>query len=195
MIKRTKQKTMISCLKGRIILKKEKFVILETNGVGYKVFLSQKSLNSIEEEKNLEIFCYLNVKENALELYGFLNFEEMELFEVLNNIPGVGPKIALEISSFGSLKKLKEVIDKENDNVFKGISGIGRKKTQAIILELSGKIKEMEKKEKTIDNEAEMALVNLGFNRQKVKEALSKIPQEIKDTEEKIKEALKILGK
>jgi Holliday junction DNA helicase RuvA len=186
---------MISYLKGRIILKKEKFVILETNGVGYKVFLSQKSLNSIEEEKNLEIFCYLNVKENALELYGFLNFEEMELFEVLNNIPGVGPKIALEISSFGSLKKLKEVIDKENDNVFKGISGIGRKKTQAIILELSGKIKEMEKKEKTIDNEAEMALVNLGFNRQKVKEALSKIPQEIKDAEEKIKEALKILGK
>lgn len=187
---------MISYLQGKIILKKEKFVILDVNGVGYKIFLSQKTLLGLQKNsQDFKFFCYLNVRENALDLYGFLDFEELELFGILNDISGVGPKIALEISSLGPLEKLKKTIEEKNEKVFEGIPGIGRKRAQAIILELSGKIKETTKEKNLKTDEAEEALINLGFPRQKAREVLSEIPGEVKDTKQRIKEALKILGK
>lgn len=89
---------MISYLQGNIILRKEKFVVLEAQGVGYRIFLSQRTLKKIpEQEKFLKLFCFLYVRENILDLYGFLNWQERELFEILINISGVGPK-----SGFGN---------------------------------------------------------------------------------------------
>jgi len=187
---------MISYLKGKIIFKKEKFIILDVNNIGFKIFVSQKTLDKLNENTNAEIFCYLNVKENALDLYGFLYLEELNLFEIVNNIPGVGPKIATEIASFKTLEELKKRIEEKGAKAFEGIPGIGRKKAQTIILEISGIMKEIskQKNEEKKDEEVEKALKNLGFSRNQIKEALSKIPQNI-NTEEKIKEALKILGK
>ena len=186
---------MISFLHGKIIVKTEKFVILDVNGVGYKVFLSQKSISKLPEiGQNLKLFCFLNVRENALDLYGFLGAKELEFFEVLEGIRGVGPKAALEISSLGSLEKVKERILKRDETIFEGIPGIGKKKAMTIILELSGKIREVSKKEKLKTDEAEEGLVGLGFSRRKAREILRKIPSDIKNTEQRIKEALKILG-
>ena len=190
---------MISYLQGRIILKKEKFVVLDVNGVGYKVFLSKKTLSKIPEiGKILRVFCFLNVRENSLDLCGFLDFKELEFFEILENIRGVGPKAALEISSLGPLEKIKERILSQDERLFEGIPGIGRKKAMTIILELSGKIKDIPKKSvsaKASADEAEEGLVGLGFSREKAKNALSKVPQDIQNSEQRIKEALKILGK
>ncbi|MBL7150159.1 MAG: hypothetical protein ISS84_00815 [Candidatus Pacebacteria bacterium] len=133
---------MIASLTGKIILKREKFIILDVGGVGFKVFLSRKALLKIPQEgESLKVFCYLNVRENILDLYGFLDFEELELFEIFEDIRGVGPKMALEIASLGPLEKLKKAIKERDEKIFEGISGIGRKRTQAIILELSGKLK------------------------------------------------------
>lgn len=133
---------MIASLSGKIILKREKFIILDVGGVGFKVFLSRKALFKIPQEgESLKVFCYLNVRENILDLYGFLDFEELELFEICEDIRGVGPKMALEIASLGPLEKLKKAIEEQDEKIFEGISGIGRKRTQAIILELSGKLK------------------------------------------------------
>ena len=188
---------MIAYLEGKIILKTEKFIILDVNSVGYKVFLSPKTLNKLpQKNQNLKFFCYLNVKEKALDLYGFLNPQELELFEILIDIPSIGPKAALEISSLGSIEKIKEAIEKEDEKIIKEIFNIGKKKAQIIILELSRKIKKAIPKESPIlEDEAYQALINLGFSRQKVKEALARGPKEIKDTENRIKEALKILGR
>ena len=187
---------MISFLKGKIIFKKEKFIILEVNGVGYKVFLSKKTFSKLPEtDKDLKIFCYLNVRENSLDLYGFLDSKELEFFEILEAIRGVGPKAALEISSLGPLEKIKQRILDQDEKLFEGISGIGRKKAMTIILELSGKIKNLYQNNQVYVDEAEDALVSLGFSRQKAKESLKKIPENIKITEEKVKQALKILGK
>lgn len=187
---------MISYLEGKIILKKEKFIVLDVNGVGYKVFLSQKTTSKLPEiGQNLKLFCFLNVRENSLDLYGFLDIKELEFFEVLEDIRGVGPKAALEISSLGSLEKIKERIVSHDERLFEGIPGIGKKKAMTIILELSGKIKEFTKKEKPKADEAEEGLVSLGFSRQKAKDALARIPKDIKDTDERVKEALKILGR
>ena len=137
---------MIAYLEGKIIFKTEKFIILDVNGVGYKVFLSRGTLNKIPEiNSTLKLFCYLVVRENALDLYGFLTHKELEFFEILLDIPGIGPKAALEISSLGPLEKIKKDIETHNEKIFEGIPGIGKKKVQTIILELSGRIKEIEK--------------------------------------------------
>ncbi len=188
---------MIAYLQGKIILKKEKFIVLDVNGVGYKVFLSKKALSNLPAiGDDLKLFCFLNVRENAMDLYGFLDLKELEFFEILDGIPGIGPKAALEISSLGPLEEIKEKILKQDEKLFQGIPGIGRKKAMTIILELSGKLRDISKEKKIPStDEAEEGLVNLGFPRQKAKLALSKVSKEIKDSEQKIKEALKILGK
>ena len=190
---------MLSYLQGKVILRKEKFIILEVNGVGFEIFLSKKSIAKIPQiGENLKLFCYLDVGERSLKLYGFLTYQTLELFKLLRNISGVGPKAALDISSIGSPEKIKKEIEKGNEKVFEDIPGIGKKKARKIILELSGKLKSPEsspQKEPIPEDEAFLALLNLGFQKETVKKALSQLPKEIRDTQEKIKESLKILGR
>lgn len=184
---------MLSYVIGKIILRDESFVILEANSIGYKVFLSPKNLNSIAENgQELKVFTFLRFREPSIELYGFLTYDELRLFEVLNGISGIGPKTALSLTSFGTLENLKKALEKGDNQV----KGIGKKKMQKIILEITGKIKEVsaskpsEQKDETME-----ALISLGFPLQKAKQALSHIPKQIQDPESKIKEALKILGR
>lgn len=187
---------MISYLKGKIILKQDKFIVLDVNGVGYKLFLSQKAFDEIgDADELLSFFCHLNVRENALDLYGFLELEELELFELVIGISGVGPKAALEISAIGPKEKLKQAIKLQHEEIFEGILGIGKKKARKIILELSGKIKDFDSfvaKKRETDPVLD-TLANLGFPRDKAKQALAGLSN-IEDDEEKLKKALKILG-
>jgi len=186
---------MISYLEGKIILKRDKFIILEVNNIGYKVFLSRQSLLRLPEiGQTIKLFIYQNVKEEALDLYGFLGYEGLEFFEILMDIRGVGPKSALDISALGSLDKIKERILQQDEKIFEGIPGIGSKKAMTIILELTGKIKMLGNKKDSTD-EAESALMQLGFSKQQAKEALTHVPSTIKNSEERIKQALKNLGK
>jgi len=189
---------MISYLNGKIILKGPKtgvpkFIILEVNNIGYKVFLSQQNLFKLPEiGQNIKLFCFHNVKEDTSELYGFFTYDELEFFETLIDIRGVGPKAALEISALGPLEKIKDKILKQDENIFAGIPGIGSKKAMAIILELTGKIKTLGQKRGSSD-EAEEALIKLGFTKQQAKDALGRVSS--KDPEERVKQALKFLGK
>lgn len=184
---------MIASLQGKIILKKENFVILEVAGVGYKVFCSPYTLKKLSQDSEIKLFTFLVSKENTTELYGFLTMEELALFETLNEISGIGPKTAMLLASLGSLEKLKGMIEK--DQLPKEIKGIGRKKAQKILLELTGQINELGKSQRVFEtDEALDALISLGISRQKAKVVLSQLPQEITDTETKIKKALEYLG-
>jgi len=186
---------MIAFLSGKIILKKDKFIILEVAGVGYKVFLNRQTLVTLPEiGEPIKLFTYQNVKEEALDLYGFLTYEGLEFFETLMDIRGVGPKSALDISALGSLDKIKDRILKQDEKIFEGIPGIGSKKAMTIILELTGKINTLGQKKSSAD-EAEGALMQLGFSKQQAKDALSHVPSSVKDSGERIKLALKNLGK
>jgi len=188
---------MIAYLEGKIILKKERFLILNVNGVGYKVFLSQKTLTKIPREgESLKLFCFLNIRENLQDLYGFLSFEELEFFNLLNDIHSIGPKAALEVASLGPLEKIQGAIEMGNEKILEGISMIGKKRAQMIILELSRKIKKVLPKKMSQEPEDETleALINLGFPMQKAKLALLKISKD-KDSKERIREALKLLGR
>lgn len=185
---------MISYLEGKIILKRDRFAILEVAGVGYKVFLSRQTLLRLPEiGSNLKLFTFHNIKEEASDLYGFLTHDELEFFELLNDIHGVGPKAAMELSVLGPLEKIKDRILAQDEKLFEGIPGIGAKRASSIILELTGKIKTFGSKSSSVD-EAESALMGLGFSKQQAKDALSHIPSS-KSAEERIKLALKYLGK
>ncbi len=187
---------MISYLSGKIILKKDKFIIIEVNNIGYKVFLSRQSALKLPENvENIKVFCFHNVKEDASDLYGFLSYDGLEFFETLLDIHGVGPKAALEISALGPLEKVKDKILAGDVKMFSEIPGIGAKKAMTIILELTGKIKLLDGAKAKGGSDAEDALVQLGFSHQQAKEALKSVDSKIKNTEEKIKLALKSLGK
>ncbi|MBU3942948.1 Holliday junction branch migration protein RuvA [Patescibacteria group bacterium] len=191
---------MISYLNGQLIVKKERFIIIDVNGVGYKVFLSKKSMYQLPAIGNdIKVFCFLNVKENIMDLYGFLNYEEYEFFKILDKIKGVGPKISLEISALGSLDNIKErLLDpQQRDFVFQDIPGLGSKRAMTIILELTGKISSFAKAtadKKEVKDEVVEALIGLGFSKQKAKEALDQVSEDV-TSEERIQEALKILGR
>jgi len=189
---------MISHLIGKIILKKDGFVVLDVNGVGYEIFVSVPSFDILPEKGSiLNVFCYLDVQERSLRLFGFLTYDELELFKVVKGVSGVGPKAALEISSVGSLERIKEKMDK-NADVFENISGIGKMKAQKITLELSGKLKNLKpKKQKDNSEEDEVftALINLGFAKDKIKDVLLQLSPNIQTSQEKITQALKFLGK
>ncbi len=186
---------MISYLNGKIILKRDKFIIVEVAGIGYKVFLSRQTLLKLPEVgESIKLFCFQNVKEEALDLYGFSTYDELDFFEALMDIRGVGPKSALDISALGSLEKIKDRILQQDEKIFEGIPGIGSKKAMTIILELTGKIKMLGNKKDSAD-EAEAALTQLGFSKSAAKDALSRVPSAIKNSEERIKLALKNLGK
>lgn len=187
---------MISFLRGKMIFWGPDFVLLEVGGIGFKIFLSSKNLEAIKKNsasQEIKIFTFLETSQKGIKLYGFLKEEELKIFEVVNEISGIGPKTALEISSF-DFATIKKAIEQENIEFLERIPGIGKKKAKKIIFEISGKILK-EKKETNQENEIVMALVNLGFPKNLAKEAVSKIPEQIQKTEEKIKEALKILGK
>jgi len=191
---------MISYLSGKIVIKKDSFIIIEVQGVGYEVWLSASAMENIAQVGGeIKLFCHLDVQERGLKLYGFLNFEELEFFKIVRNIQGVGPKAALEISGIGPLEKIQAEIKKGNLKFLDGITGIGPKKAAKIILELSGQIKTNlggKKKEKdTMEaEEAFLALANLGFPKEKIREALAGLVKEM-PIQEKISQALKLLGK
>lgn len=192
---------MISYLSGKIIAKKDNFVILEVNGVGWEVLVAQKIFEGLPKTgEGLSLFCQMEANERGVKLFGFLSFEQLELFKIIRSIQGVGPRAALEISAFGSLEQLKNSVEKGDVKIFEDLPNIGKKKAQKIILELSGKIKILEprtKKEKDFfeEDEAFLALLNLGFSKDQAKNVLSGLPKEIQDPQEKIKQALKIAGR
>ena len=185
---------MIAYLKGNIISRGEDFLILETGGVGYKVLVSEESLKNLSQKKEAEFFIFTYLKRETIELYGCPNPEEFSIFEILEKMSGVGPKTALSLASIGSLKKLKKAVETKDKKKFPQLKGVGKKRMQRILLELTGKFKEMEKKALEQD-EALDALLSLGFSKKTARKALEKVPGKIKDTKKRVSEALKAIGK
>ncbi len=189
---------MISFLRGKIKSKTEEYIILEVQNVGYKVFLSLPTLNKVgKESDSVELYTYLYLGENIVELYGFLTLEEEEFFQSLIDVVGIGPKAAIKILGLASLDKIKQAIAQEDVAFLASVPGIGKKKAERVVLDLKSKIevKEMPKEKLSlVQREALDALVKLGYSTQKAREALAEVPEDIKETKEIVKAALKILA-
>ena len=191
---------MISRLKGILETKAEKYVIMDIGGVGFKVFVSAATLeNRPAAGQSATLHTHLNVREEALDLYGFLTQEELKFFELLLTISGVGPKVALGVLSIASVKTLVSAIAKGEVEFLTKVSGIGTKIAQKIILELKDKIVKLgfEAGEAATleDYEVIDALIGLGYTPNQARRAVRDLPKDVKGVEKRIKEALKTLGK
>jgi len=189
---------MIAFLEGEIKLKTDKFVVLKAGGVGYKVFCSASTLKKIGGVGDkVQLFTHLYFREHLMDLYGFVSFEELEFFELLISVSGIGPKAALSVMMLASVKTLKEAIASGQKSLLTKVSGIGQRTAERIILELKNKVfaPVADIQKLSSDSEAIDALVSLGYSSCQAKEALAQVPYRIKGVEARVKEALKIIGK
>ena len=192
---------MISFLEGTIELKAEKFVVVNVGGVGYKVFSNPEILTKIPEKGEVvKFWTHQYVREDSVELYGFVHFAELELFETLISISGIGPKGALGVLGVAPVDTLKRAIASGDTSYLTRVSGIGKKTAEKIVLELKDKmlgkgISSLHAPELKEEADALDALVQLGYSQREAREALSHVPKEITGTERRLKEVLKMLGK
>ena len=190
---------MIGSIRGKIILKKEKFLIVETGGVGYKISILPDTFSKTHKtDTEIFLFIHTHVREDVLDLYGFLDYQELEFFEMLINVSGIGPKGAIAVLGVTTIETLKRAVSTGDTAYLTKISGIGKKTAEKIILELRDKIADKMKGEKeggSLQGELDVleALKSLGYSQNEAREAMKKVPHE-GNTNTKIREALKILG-
>lgn len=191
---------MIGSIRGKIGLKTDKFIIVETGGVGYKISVSPDLLSKSQKiGEEVFLFIHTHVREDAIDLYGFSGREELEFFEMLLSVSGIGPRSALAILSIASIETLRQAIGTGDTSYLTKISGIGRKTAEKIVIELRDKIAAKDTSEKggsSLRDELDAleALKALGYSQNEARDALKKVTPDT-DTNTKIREALKILGK
>lgn len=189
---------MINHLTGTMLFKGKNHVVLETGGIGYKVYACLEMLTKMKAQKEYSLWTHQVVREDTIELYGFDEKQELEFFEMLINVSGIGPRSALAILSLAPVKTLTRAIAAEDTTYLTKVSGIGKKTAGKIVLELGEKITLVESDnsdgDRTQEGEALEALASLGYSLRDAREALKKVPQETEGANEKIKAALKILN-
>ena len=190
---------MIGHLNGTVIYTEEKYIILDVSGVGYKVFVTNSTRSNIRTgQEEVSLWTYLVVKEDALDLYGFENIEDVDLFKLLISVSGVGPKSGLGVLNIAPVKTLVSAISSGDVSYLTKVSGIGKKSAQKIILDLKDKLGAIGGDDSLLQREdldIIEALESMGYGAKDAREALSDIPTEITGTSQKITEALKLLGK
>lgn len=193
---------MIGYLTGKIISAKPTKILLDVNGVGYLINISINTFEKIYDRESVSLHIYTNVKEDAINLFGFFTESEKEMFELLISVSGIGPKLAQSLLSGINIDDLKNAILTSDISRIIAVPGIGRKTAERVILELKSKvdnIKEEGVKEFTssIKNEAVAALTTLGYNskiaEKTAREILSTNPNST--LEELIKKSLSQLNK
>lgn len=191
---------MISYLSGNVKNINEKyFTLLTSSGVGYKVFTNIKNLLSFNENQKIEMLIHTIIKDDAIDLYGFLENNEMEMFEKLISVSSIGPKTALNILSTIDVESLAQTIENDDLNNLK-IIGLGKKSLEKIKIELKGKLSHLiknnlNKKNNTDEADARLALISLGYNEKDINNAINEIKKENDFENMKVNEIIKIILK
>jgi Holliday junction DNA helicase RuvA len=189
---------MIANLKGKIEAFQDNWIIVDVNNVGYKVYVTDFTFGKLAGQEDVSLHIYTYVREDILALYGFLDIAEKEMFELLISISGIGPKAAMSILSVADIKSIQAAILNEDATILTRVSGIGKKTAERVILELQNKIANLstlEKEGATMDSEAVEALMAMGYSASQSREALRGVGEKNETLEERIKAALKELGK
>jgi Holliday junction DNA helicase RuvA len=205
---------MISFLEGTIEHLGDKYVILNTGGIGYRVTVSPKLTNILSkssssvkggddfadasERVKLFIHSQLNMRDGTFDMYGFQGKEDLELFHLLTTVSGIGPKGAMNILSVVEPKHLKASVINEDVDYLKKVSGLGAKTASRLVLELKNKVDhidmgDMKGVDLGQDGQATEALLALGYSSYQAKEALKEAKG--KTLEERVRVALRLLGK
>ena len=211
---------MIGRIKGQLIEKKSDSVVIDVHGIGYVVYVTEKTARSLTlggEAGDISLHSELLVKEDLLQLVGFLTQIEKDWFNLLRSVQGIGAKVALTILNTLDTKELLRAIRMKNELAFSSVSGIGSRMAQRLVVELSGRkdltVLEDEEiyeirdegneqsgniiKRKEMQKDALSALQNLGFKSAEAQLTIDKIlaKDEFNDASELVKEALRSLAK
>lgn len=198
---------MFAYIKGRLELKTAEYVVIDVGGIGYKIFMSQTSIEKLSEtEKEVKVYTYLKVREDDVSIYGFNTNEELRMFELLLSVSGIGAKSAIAILSSITPSKFALAVISDDVITLKKLPGVGQKSAQRIILELKDKLKTQEAvqedtqlietiKENDVITEVIAALQVLGYSRYEINKILPKLTQEKANLEEMIKLGLRYLSK
>jgi len=201
---------MYAYIKGSLEEKSSNYVVVETGGIGYKIFMSNIAINNVGEiGDKVKVYTHYYVREDNISLYGFLSNEELRMFELLLQVSGIGAKSAIAMLSNISPSSFALAVLTNDINALKKIPGIGAKSAQRIVLELQDKMKketlanaeEVEQVEITsqVDSQnvtdAIQALQILGYNKREIDKAFEKIANKDVSTEELIKKGLILLSK
>ena len=211
---------MIGRIKGQLIEKKSDNVVIDVHGIGYVVYVTEKTARSLtldNQSEDISLYSELIVKEDLLQLVGFLTQTEKDWFNLLRSVQGVGAKVALTILNTLNTDELSRAIRVKNELAFSSVSGIGSRMAQRLVVELSGRkdlialedeeASEIEDessertvgiiKRKEIQQDALSALQNLGFKPAEAKSAIEKIltQKDFNDASLLVKEALRSLAK
>ena len=211
---------MIGRIKGQLIEKKSDNVVIDVHGIGYVVYVTEKTARSLALDNQLgdiSLYSELIVKEDLLQLVGFLTQTEKDWFNLLRSVQGIGAKVALTILNTLDTDELLRAIRVKNELAFSSVSGIGSRMAQRLVVELSGRkdlialedeetgeIKDESSeqtigiiKRKEIQQDALSALQNLGFKPAEAKSAIDKILmlKDLNDASLLVKEALRSLAK
>lgn len=191
---------MIYSVSGTITAKKEGFVVVQAGGIGFKVAVAPRDIIKLPTiGMKTDLFCSFVVKKDGMELYGFLTERDLDMFDLITTINGVGPKTAQSILGAVGTDMLLAVVEQKKVETLAEFPGIGKKKAERIILELRDKIKKMGGGEAIEfhegDNDVKAALKSFGYGQSEIEEALKRIPNDVQGTEARLKAALKKVSK
>lgn len=199
---------MYAYIRGKIVEKSNNYVVIENNGIGYRIFMTLTSIDKISEDlEEIKIYTYYQVREDNISLYGFLQKEELRMFELLLSVSGVGAKSAIAMLSSILPSDFAMAIIQNDTSKLTKIQGVGSKTAARIVLELKDKLKTEEAISKNSEevqkviksdeevNEATQALQILGYNKKEIEKALEKLDITGLSVQDIIKKALSFLGK
>lgn len=181
---------MIERISGKLLEKSPTYCVIDCHGIGLGVHVSVNTFQHLEKFRSsdqVQLFTHLHVREDLMQLYGFFDEAEKEMFRLLISISGVGPRLAIAVLSGSSVEELRDAIAREDVDMLTRIPGVGRKTAQRLILELNEKIRRRQdlvaasgglhanagQREQL--NEALLALLSLGYKEADARRALSKI--------------------
>lgn len=201
---------MIAFLRGKVVDTGPDCIIIDVNGIGYKVYVPVPVIGLVAGNKDqLTVHTYMNVREDAIQLYGFLNTSDLEIFELLLQVSGIGPRVALAVLSSITGSSLIQAVVNEQVDILTRIPGVGKKTAQKAIIELKDKLGKMSVRDGVGESgilqvlpdaasDAVQALTALGYNPVEAKRALRKLVSEENrglGPEELVRLALKELGR
>lgn len=185
---------MIGYLEGEIKYASKGRIILFANGIGFTVFIPQSLSFLVQDQAKL--FIHTHLREDNLSLFGFATAPDLDLFELLISVSGVGPKIGLAIFTATSSENILKAIESSNLSFFNSISGVGKKTAQKIILDLKSKVSKGDINFKNLEGSSELveSLISLGFQKSEISTILPDIDTS-KPLGSQVKDALNLLRK
>jgi Holliday junction DNA helicase RuvA len=194
---------MIATLSGPVAEKIGDSVVIELGGVGYEVVTTAEDWGSARIGEPIKFYIYEHIREDAHLLFGFSTLGAKDLFMKLLGVSGVGPKVAMQVMGAASLERLVSAISMGDADLFKGVSGVGKKTAERIMIELRGKVEglapiggmAMPAASVGSGDPAYQALIGLGYKPSQAAEAVAQIPADITDEQERVKSALKGVAK